>query len=147
MLLFSCCLRVPCNFAQTRETLFLRMKKGRVEGAEDFAGAESGDSLPFSTMPTEAEGDHSQGAGDTWEHSSDLSPSPQEGSGAPQSANEIGPIGCPQGTLLSSLCYANEGEAHWLGLQQLLGKTCAGRAGAHRLCSRLRPAAPRAFPP
>lgn len=29
---------------------------------------------------------------------------------------------------MPSLCYANEGEAHWLGLQQLLGKTCAGRA-------------------
>lgn len=79
-------------------------------------------------MHTEAEGDHSLGAGDTWQPFPDPSSTSQEGSGALESAKELAPIGCPQGTLLPSLCYANEGEAHWLGLQQLLGKTCEGRA-------------------
>lgn len=51
---------------------------------------------------------------------------------------------------MPSLCYANEGEAHWLGLQQLLGKTCAEsrESQAQSLRSRLpRQAAPRASSP
>lgn len=72
-------------------------------------------------------------------------PLPKKGLELGGSANELAPIGCPQGTLMPSLCYANEGEAHWLGLQQVLGKTCAGRAEPTAFAPAFaRPAAPRA---
>jgi hypothetical protein len=83
-----------------------------------FLGAESGDSLsrnrPFPLHPQKQKATTALGAGDTWQPSLDPSSTSQEGSGALESAKELAPIGCPQGTLLPSLCYANEGEAHWL---------------------------------
>lgn len=42
---------------------------------------------------------------------------------------KLAPIGCPQGTSMPSLCYANEGESHWLGLRWPRRRAPAGRAG------------------
>lgn len=102
-------------------------KKEKKRGGVLSWGLERGFPLhvgALSTPLTRAEGEPSDGARGTWEHSRHPA--------APAPGNpliRLAPIGCPQGTSMPSWCYANEGESHWLGPRRQLRRLWRGEPG------------------